>query len=770
MPARFKFSPVTKRADMKAMQPLIRSRSTSLVLTLLLLGACLPANTRTGGDDPARPEIPPGATEETAIDAWYDGDSRLAVRIYEHLLERDPENSDLRHSLVILLREKGDLERALAVAATLEDDFSHDRLMTRVLAGVPLTADRAERDRFRDDEDPRVLFWLAVDEMLNGTARGAEALFAEVIDLQGHAPHAHLFRGLIARNRRDWTATIEHLTRALRQDGNLTPALQPLAEARYSRGETQQAWDLIARAAIAMPWNEEVRDLHRRWEAERPDLVAARQAAAERRRVVAEPPVVAVAPVEREAIPRVRVGLAEGLTSIYLKTGGPFRVVTVPDDLAYYGSDDRLEILQEVLSSAPVARGERGMVLKVETGTGGDLVIRAVDESDTGDSSTGSVLARGTGPFRLVYENPRDTSIVFDLAYGHGQFSAGREDRSYRGDMEFVLGLAPGPVDRFTLINDVNVEEYLYSVVPSEMPASWPDTALQAQAVAARSYTLHRRTRFHPRGFDLLGSVTSAYYSGVTGEHSRTTRAVDATRGLVLRDGRGTLDAVYSANNAGYTESSESVWGFATSLVAVADPHLPPLDGYRSPAEVYRWILDRPESYSWNRDYASAGAYRWSLIVAREDIERRLAAAGLSVGSVRRVVPGARGITGRVETVRVEGTDGEAVVNRDAIRSRLGGLRSNLFVVSPRYAADGDHPSADSAYLSAGGDADGDVDAADTSNPTKRLPAHFYFEGAGWGHGVGMCQTGAAGMAAEGFSVEEILAHYYPRNEQVLWY
>jgi stage II sporulation protein D len=725
-----------------------------------------------------------GAATRAAAAAWYAGDTPRAIALYERLLAEDPRNDELRLNLLLLLREVGDLDRALLVGNELGDSHAAEQLMTRVLAGAGRVGEgvrvgEGEGEGVRvgkgvDESDvpgsesgasgssppvdPRQLFWQAAAEMIHGDSRIADELFREVIAAEPHFPHAHLFLGILARTRGDWTKAIENLTIALRQDANLTMAFQPLAEARYARGETREAYRLLSRAVIALPWNDEIRATRAAWEERYPELVAVRDAEVERRRTIAQPPVVAVTPVEREAIPRVRVGLAEGLSSVHLKTGGPFRIVTVPDDLAWFRADVRLEIIGEALRKEPLATGGRGMILHVAYDRESDeMVVRELSDG-RGDDSEEAILLRDDRPLRLVYENAADTTIVFDLAYGHGQFSAGREDRSYRGDMEFIPALATGPAERFSLVNDVNVEEYLYSVVPSEMPASWPEAALEAQTIAARSYTLHRRTRFHPRGFDLLSSVASAYYRGVTGEHPRTTAAVESTRGLVLADGGGTLDAVYSANHAGYSESSESVWGSVTSLVGVADPHLPALDEPRPPAEVYRWILDRPESYSAHPDFVSDSAYRWSLLVAREDIERRIAATGVGVGQVLSVLPGTRGATGRVEQVRVVGTSGETIINRDAIRSRLGGLRSNLFVVSPRY---------EERHRSGEGD---DDDASGGPSDSPALPRHFYFEGAGWGHGVGMCQTGAAGMAAEGFGAQEILGHYYPLNELVTWY
>jgi len=151
-----------------------------------------------------------------------------------------------------------------------------------------------------------------------------------------------------------------------------------------------------------------------------------------------------------------------------------------------------------------------------------------------------------------------------------------------------------------------------------------------------------------------------------------------------------------------------------------------------APEQLMRWLESSPASYSNIEGLYSRSAYRWSIWVHKDDILNRNSNAGL--GTVTAVTPLARGTSGRVEAVLITGTDGAAVVRRDAIRRALGGLRSNLFMVEPKLGADG-------------------------------LPEYFIFTGAGWGHGVGMCQTGAAGMASDGHTAQDILHHYYPKAE-----
>jgi SpoIID/LytB domain protein len=399
-------------------------------------------------------------------------------------------------------------------------------------------------------------------------------------------------------------------------------------------------------------------------------------------------------PADREAVPLLRVGLAEELEYIHLKTGGEYS-----------------------LSSG----GEL-----IFEGSGGEILTLRAKEAGIEVLKPGSSNATvSPGPLTLSYSCRGCTSALFDMEYGSGYYFAGFEDRYYRGDL-LVSRREAG----LTVVNLINLEEYLYSVVPSEIPAYWPEASLEAQAVAARSYTLANMGRFEGRGFDLYASVRSASYRGAGNEANRTSDAVDATRGLVLYQRESPLNAVYSANSGGYTEDSLSVWGFESLLKAAADPKIPGRSDPLPPDELARWIQSRPESYSAVEGYHSRAAYRWRLWVPAGEIAARLDSRGTGVGTILSVTSRGRGISGRVEKVRIEGSEGGTTVRGDAIRSVLGGLRSNLFVSEPMLDTEG-------------------------------LPLYFLFYGAGWGHGVGMDQSGAAGMAADGWTAEEILRHYY---------
>jgi SpoIID/LytB domain protein len=129
----------------------------------------------------------------------------------------------------------------------------------------------------------------------------------------------------------------------------------------------------------------------------------------------------------------------------------------------------------------------------------------------------------------------------------------------------------------------------------------------------------------------------------------------------------------------------------------------------------------------------SPAAYRWEKWVSAADIRRRAEGDG-NVGEVLQVISRGRGISGRIHEVEIIGTEGSLRVAGDRIRSRLGGLRSNLFTIRSKMGKNG-------------------------------KPEYFIFRGAGWGHGVGLDQSAAAGMAQAGYTAEDILRHYYPKAE-----
>ena len=138
------------------------------------------------------------------------------------------------------------------------------------------------------------------------------------------------------------------------------------------------------------------------------------------------------------------------------------------------------------------------------------------------------------------------------------------------------------------------------------MSPAWPAAALEAQAVAARTYAFANMGRYESLGFDLWGTVVSQVYTGVAAETGSTRAAVNATRGQILIYKEKPIAAFFTGNSAGFTENSRDLWNFsAPYLQAVPDPLLPPRDTLLPPDDLARWLSDRPETYSSHPKYSA---------------------------------------------------------------------------------------------------------------------------------------------------------------------
>lgn len=342
------------------------------------------------------------------------------------------------------------------------------------------------------------------------------------------------------------------------------------------------------------------------------------------------------------------------------------------------------------------------------------------------------------GPFSdtiliKLLEPEVNTIIIQNIGYGKGFPWGGEEDREYRGEIEISLSEEYG----LKVVNIINVEEYLYSVLPSEMMIAWPLEALKAQAVIARSEALYKKRYVKPhtqQGYDLCDDQNCQVYKGVKNEYKKSTQAVNATRGEILLYKDKIAHTLYSSNAGGHTQSSRELdgWGDVHYLEGVLDAPDTTKAPY-SPYTVEKWIKIKPDVYSNLPEFSYPAEFRWVNIIKREDLEERINRT-YQVGTITAITPLKRSKSGHVNAIRIKGTEGEITITREhKIRRQLsaGFLRSNLFLI-------------------------------ETSFNEDNLPDEFTIYGGGWGHGVGMCQTGAAGMAyKESASYKDILYHYY---------
>ncbi len=270
-------------------------------------------------------------------------------------------------------------------------------------------------------------------------------------------------------------------------------------------------------------------------------------------------------------------------------------------------------------------------------------------------------------------------------------------DRWYRGSVRLVR-TAQG----FTVINQVDLEDYLASVVGKEMYPSWPLEALKAQAVAARSYALFRRQRQQNQLYDLGNTTTYQVYDGINSETDSTRTAVQETKGQILTHQGRVIEAVFHSASGGHTENSEHVWSAAV-------PYL-------------RGVPDFDQS---------APVYQWTLNFTAAQLRQRIP----GIGNIVAFEPLQTTPNGRIRNLRVRGDAGSRTLTGAQARQALG-LRSTLFNAQPQIG-----PVA--------------------GQPSQIQPGSFQFQGRGYGHGLGMSQWGAYSLASQGKSYAEILRHYY---------
>ncbi|NLG85411.1 MAG: SpoIID/LytB domain-containing protein [Firmicutes bacterium] len=315
----------------------------------------------------------------------------------------------------------------------------------------------------------------------------------------------------------------------------------------------------------------------------------------------------------------------------------------------------------------------------------------------------------------------------------------GWNGRVYRG--EFVVVRRP---EGLTLINELAFEDYLRGVVPAEVDPTWPMEALKAQAVAARTFALARLGYHQREGFDLCASVHCQAYLGAGAERATTDAAVLDTVGQVITFQGRLISAYFHAASGGHTEDVEAVWPTATPFTY--------LRGVPDPAEVSPYDEWRVE-------------LDWSTVQAA------VAAKYPGLGRLVSLVILHRTATGRVSTLELVGEKGQVQINGQEVRT-LFGLRSTLFSLEVVHAPVPLVRGEDLAHLPVHPSPAATAVAWSTllaAEDREFLPIQLVVVGRGWGHGVGLSQWGAKGLAEQGYTYIDILKYYYQGTEVEDW-
>lgn len=333
------------------------------------------------------------------------------------------------------------------------------------------------------------------------------------------------------------------------------------------------------------------------------------------------------------------------------------------------------------------------------------------------------------------------------------------EGSAYRGSINLIKDGSG-----FAAINMVDIDQYLYGVVSREMSESWPQEALKAQAVCARNYALQNIGKHDSYGFDICANTHCQMYTGIEREAQSIYDAVDSTRGQVLTYGGELCSCYYSSSMGPTTEDVKYVWGNDVPYLKSVD------NSYEDTENVTNGV--------------------WSGVLTVTEASTIMRNKGWDVGDVQKIEVLEYSPSGRVTKMRVTGNTAIKTLELEACRLVFGNItKSQMFTVV------GDGESAGNAIIA----------VSDGKTLSKRRPSKlelltgagraeftgetlyvtngqyqhtyqdsaenaaanttFTFRGKGWGHGVGMSQYGAKGMANAGYTYDEILTHYFTDTE-----
>ena len=354
-------------------------------------------------------------------------------------------------------------------------------------------------------------------------------------------------------------------------------------------------------------------------------------------------------------------------------------------------------------------------------------------------SSAGPVVVRPADGLITIYSGDAAASATLPL---------------YRGVAEVALN----STGTLAGINELPFEEYLYGVVPRELPPTiWNQLEAQkAQAVAARTWALASYNKRAADGYNLRATTDDQVYGGYRAEHPLSSQAVDETAGIVAMYGGKLITAYFSSTSGGHTAGYEEWLDGAEPIAYLTG--VPDAERGEAMSQVPTLEVFRSHPNPTSLRAASEGDYgsdwsqyhRWFYEWTADEISQVISQfAGRQVGRVLEINVLARGPSGRVLEIEYVTETGTLRSTRNGIRSSLKftnsrgaleGLRSTLFFIEP------------------------------VVDPQTRAVVGFKAYGGGWGHGVGLSQTGAAGMAERGAAFDEILTHYYQGIDLVRQY
>mgnify|MGYP003311541554 CR=1 FL=1 len=401
--------------------------------------------------------------------------------------------------------------------------------------------------------------------------------------------------------------------------------------------------------------------------------------------------------------------------------------------------------------------------------------FRINDDSDiTGENEIsmfgGKILYNGNlyNSISLTSLDEQNSFEIKDVTIGINFHWERKENQTFNGDLKFII--IDGLIE---VINIIPVEKYLTSVISSEMSATSSLELLKAHAVISRSWLLNKledkKTTLSEEGmihnddkiikwynqqdhtlFDVCADDHCQRYQGITRACTPDVqKAIQATYGQILSYNNKICDARFYKACGGATELFENCWEeeHHPYLIPVADAKNNQIPDLTLEGEAEKWILSEPLSYCNTKDKAilsqilnnydqeTPDFYRWNVEYTQEELSNLIKEkTNIDFGLIQDLIPLKRGASGRIIELKIVGKKRTIIIGKELeIRKTLSPthLYSSAFIVRKE---------------------------------TKNKMICFKLIGAGWGHGVGLCQIGAAVMASQGYKYQDILNHYYPHS------
>lgn len=442
-----------------------------------------------------------------------------------------------------------------------------------------------------------------------------------------------------------------------------------------------------------------------------------------------------------------------------------FAKINVPDEIRiglYYGSKGAASV---TLSSDG---GIKIGTLYNDEFTEIDRVGKGETITITKGSSSNSVKVSGIGEIG----DSNNVPYFMSCKNSNGLYLISINGTKYRGDVE----IKRYSDSDMTVINVLSMQEYLYGVVPREIGGNSPIEAVKAQAILARTYAAKNYNKRSKWGFNLYPTVDDQAYGGYTWENVNSNNAVDETDGMVVTYDGEMIGGYYFSTSGGYTENSENVWSSA-------------LDYLRAVPDIYE-----PQNLS---------KTTWSVTLSASEVKSLLANRGINVGDIVDLVPTKFSDVGRVTELKIVGTNGTEYLTKEKTRTYLG-LDSQWYTINSsapevpdydeelvnngsseekrrntskdrsdiyKYADEEEKEDEDEepkplmkmllALIPSNIAKNEGVESKQTAYAASSNKGSFLIQGRGWGHGIGMSQNGAIGMARNDFSCEEIIKWYY---------